>query len=1143
MISVKSLINRFRSGLYNRQTVKEYDRILKAKGVKPSKVKGLNKADKKKIIKSLLSRRDEVLRKAGKAGSNITKKKVINQQINRLNSARIGVGEVDMEFDDGDLIKLRKFGNITRYRADLKGRVRNLKTFYDDIIGMETAMHENTGETIRDVILYYKERESPENRVKHTAFSPDELLNFKEFSKAIKDQAAGRRKEGSEGTSEDEYELIFNHYDILVRDPDGGNGGVKTSKYYKTFKALNGGMACWKDSILQIRRDHEFVPGVDLGGLEELNNYISSHKLGIDVVGDALELKKECVKHLCNYHKSKRFIKCKNKNRTIFLMKLCNEDIAWKPLNRRKYGGRKKILYNYINRHYEVVDIEDCIDNLYISCRRDLYRMNKDGRYILLEKECKTYKNKGLYIPPDTPNVKVRYLFFDYETVINWDEDDVMIPYSLSILDLSEIELRTIVDYEDTNNVEMLNDLVKTRGKFMLSYDCTAELFEYMRVNGNNVVYKLISFNGSNFDNFILYNDLKKLNVDCLSKVQYIGTSLLDFRIYGTHSMFDLRRHLSSSLSQNCKSFSIKNFCKGEFDHNLAQEWYDNGELMKRMKENKKQIEEYNMMDVVSLAILFGKYKGALGKIKVLERYSKKLTDFKTIGTLVMDMIKVYWKRAGFDIGNYNRKEGCEQKRLIKIYNDLLKYKSGGRVQLFNGAKKIKGRMFSLDVCSLYAYVMLIMRVKYPVGKIIETKKPVKGKIGFYYCNIDQRPLKRKKLPAIVCKKEKDRNNWGNYQPLYGYLISTYKISLLKNYGAKVDVGSGFYFNDSVKSYEMFKPMMDLMAAKNAEDKKKADDYERRKKDPNAKITANPAMRALVKLALCAVSGKLIEGLHLETITETNYYSLLRLEKKIEKRVNIVNIDPSSITISYEKNQYDNMHKSKPIHLGILIYDLAQLFMYVSVLSKIPYEQLVYMDTDSIKLLFEAGKEWMEKYGCKTLVSHWEEVEEYDSRYKTHKLYEENSKVFGSFEDEYSPTNHLHYFLAKKEYLSLQSDNILDAKMSFKGVGKKDVILYQRDGRDYVKTPGGEKLVTGVSKKRLRGLYNESYKIENTCEELFETLYTCKKIRLLTASFTRNVRNQKASYVDDDIYDDGLLNLNNNTVQYNIRIKNIKSDN
>ena len=49
-------------------------------------------------------------------------------------------------------------------------------------------------------------------------------------------------------------------------------------------------------------------------------------------------------------------------------------------------------------------------------------------------------------------------------------------------------------------------------------------------------------------------------------------------------------------------------------------------------------------------------------------------------------------------------------------------------------------------------------------------------------------------------------------------------------------------------------------------------------------------------------------------------------------------------------------------------------------------------------------------------VPHWDKVETYDARYKDHKMYNPNSKVFGGYEDEFECYNNINYFLAKKHY-------------------------------------------------------------------------------------------------------------------------------
>ena len=48
-------------------------------------------------------------------------------------------------------------------------------------------------------------------------------------------------------------------------------------------------------------------------------------------------------------------------------------------------------------------------------------------------------------------------------------------------------------------------------------------------------------------------------------------------------------------------------------------------------------------------------------------------------------------------------------------------FEVAGRVQMFNGVKKVLERLVSTDVCSLYPYVMAVHNCYYPCGKIVNT--------------------------------------------------------------------------------------------------------------------------------------------------------------------------------------------------------------------------------------------------------------------------------------------------------------------------------------------------------------------------------------------------------------------------------------
>jgi len=94
-------------------------------------------------------------------------------------------------------------------------------------------------------------------------------------------------------------------------------------------------------------------------------------------------------------------------------------------------------------------------------------------------------------------------------------------------------------------------------------------------------------------------------------------------------------------------------------------------------------------------------------------------------------------------------------------YDELQRCKIAGRVEMFNGVQHIKEKCASIDVCSLYPYVLAVKDVYYPSGKIIEAKN-FKGYdvIGFYWVSFYQTDLASKNLPNIYARKTGVANEW-----------------------------------------------------------------------------------------------------------------------------------------------------------------------------------------------------------------------------------------------------------------------------------------------------------------------------------------------------------------------------------------------
>jgi hypothetical protein len=101
-----------------------------------------------------------------------------------------------------------------------------------------------------------------------------------------------------------------------------------------------------------------------------------------------------------------------------------------------------------------------------------------------------------------------------------------------------------------------------------------------------------------------------------------------------------------------------------------------------------------------------------------------------------------------------------------------------------------------------------------------------------------------------------------------------------------------------------------------------------------------------------------------------------------------------------------------------------------------------YSDTDSIHCNDEQFKEWVKNHN--EITNHWPELEELMPEYKTHRLYEEGTKVFGSFDDELgevSSKNFVKLFGEKPK----NSDICLDNEII---LGNKLYCIYNEEAYD-----------------------------------------------------------------------------------------------
>jgi len=717
---------------------------------------------------------------------------------------------------------------------------------------------------------------------------------------------------------------------------------------------------------------------------------------------------------------------------------------------------------------------------------------------------------------------ELEYVFFDYETIVEYSFANCMKPYSISWFHMS---------HKDVDNFNFSKNDLNTKNCFNhIGWDCSEVFYKWIVENQQNKRFVFISYNGVNFDNYLLMRSFMQMGGEnIISNVMYNGNQLLNFKINGRHTMYDLHKHLMGSLKSNCESFKIpKKYSKLDCDHNEIQALYNNdNETFINIMKHREALVDYNNNDVLALCCLFIKYYQALrieGFDFLYENEGVNFTNATTIGGIIMKRAKEHW----------NGKEEFKSDLLdVKKYQDILKYKIAGRVEVFNSKPiKIQEEVVSLDVCSLYPYIMFIHPSYFPTGNIVETTEYFKpdDKLGFWYCDIDQRALKQHGLPNIYAEKTATENKWDSEEILTDYLISNITIELLKSYeniGVKVNVKNGFYWTNKVRGFDMFNFLAPLMKEKNNQDdlkKTKADNY-------------NPALRETCKLLMNSISGKVIEGLHNETVKMIDQSDFAKMLCKFPD-LNFINNVDANLFVSYKRPDEELINKQSPVYLGAFIYEYARTYMWNNLLSKLGNSKCLYMDTDAVKFRKVDVREWMNVVGGK-MVPHWDEVENIDARYKSHILYNENSKVFGSFENELHENN-VFYALQKKIWLTAKIEENGDVsyiKTRYKGVNPRSFLLGEDDKLNVNNYLECFDWCQENQNKMIKSDYEGDAEDMGKQLDFFNQLYDTGSVNVLCTNFKKSVKNNCRSVKIDD---NDKKNRLNNTIRFIYMIKTLR---
>lgn len=982
-------------------------------------------------------------------------------------------------------------------------------------------------------------------KVRGLSIKASNLTDYESFEDYVNKMINGEIQ-GSDGFPESQFKLLFDNIHISTYSLPTAFGSSDTTLYdCEGIESQFGN--CAYESLLKLGYKPSFKLAKEFKLVANLVNYIRDNKLPIKVVLNSFYIKDKPFAIVKKNGMTKIEVpsrKVKKRMETKAVSRLFDGDIEVPIL----YEPEDKVvehtlIYDDVGEH---IDISKSIN----PTLKQEVMLSIESEVIMKEKII--FSPKQLIKNSFTKTTgRFEYLFFDYETIIDFTANSCMRPYSLSILRLTEDELVALEEKDKKNDIDAVSHIRKTNCITFLGYDCNEKFINWFCKEQQENTFCFVGFNNANFDNFILLDgllrhDQHKHRVSFnVNGVFYNGSQLLNFTINGRHKVFDIHKHLCiGSLANNCKSFKINCCAKKSFDHSKAQFLHEENKLLDFISDN-EELKEYNEFDVLATAVLFQKYRLALEEIPSVKKYANSIKDTITIGSLIYKVFNDHTETFERETDEKGKQKPLFGKLKYDYYKDLQRCKIAGRVELFNGLQKIEERMASTDVCSLYPFVMSVLNCYYPYGDIIEQQEyQGDDEIGFYYCDIDQSNLRENNLPKIYAKKSEIENDWGHEEVLENYLISNVIIGLLRKHNCKVVIKNGFTFSRKKKSCDMFKFLLEMMKAKNLQDGYKSTN------DPRY----NSALRETEKLLMNSLSGKVIEGLHTEKTTDfDNEAEFLKIQEKA-KSVNFINCIGNKLFATYELDEEKICEtQQRPIFLGVLVYDYAKRYMYENSYSKIGLDQLVYTDTDASKFRYSQMEKWREWIETNDVcVPHWEEVEEYDERYKHHLIYQPDSKVFGSYEDELEEMigdDYKFYCVEKKSWsYSVKKDEKWKDKFKFKGINGRALMLTLDE-------PFIEEHIIRCNKdKSLRTEYkvkpDSELEVYKWCEEnkdrqiesgnvlkFYDQIFTTGEAFVMTNSFRKIVKN---TLHDVDCGDEENYNALMNKIQVNYMMKRVR---
>ncbi len=397
-----------------------------------------------------------------------------------------------------------KFYNKYRYRYENN----------TSLLELYNAIKENIGDGTFINIAW---RDANKNIIYWRSIDVSQLHSFEEFETEVNDIAEG--KFGSDPIDQNENTIDYNLFSI---------GSVKIAQTGKSDDIM------FESKLIESKEGHcgylslkecgfdAITKGIKPKELRDFNKLVSvikQNNLPIVIIANGFTINNKVEDIITKEREVQVIIKDKKRDRPNWCAELTQDDIRTVILcepdrdeETLEYLIEPKhyLIYDEVNQHLDyIIGKPKLLSGIYLALNN---KVIKNSKVIFAPKHA-NINNKRVEKAP------IEYIFFDYETVIDFNASNCMQSYSVSVLTLDNYGLTKLEELDllgrpkenatEEEQVKIDNARLQVSAlrqancKTFLGYDCGRQFVNWFLEYSIDKVCVFIGFNNTNFDNFL----------------------------------------------------------------------------------------------------------------------------------------------------------------------------------------------------------------------------------------------------------------------------------------------------------------------------------------------------------------------------------------------------------------------------------------------------------------------------------------------------------------------------------------------------------------------------------------------------------------------------------------------------------------